>query len=211
MLTILENGEEEQLTVTVLFDGTNFLWRTTTAEAVNRHDRFFVAEDLNFLLAVPESWTSAYRHDRLHRELVGGLPPPLNTRVRTFPNYLHRIMVGPEDSGFIPNMTFDVAPYSSSWRIYAFAHLVANRIQNEMEDTIILERGVFTTAGGMEGMRVKTHRDNYLQMFYIFDAGWADGWNRALIFTGSALIQSTVDYAKIFDASIRSLEFSFWW
>ena len=188
LVTILDRGETERLSVTVFFDGRNFIWEITNTEILataievpDLQEAFFVEEELGFMLPVPESW-----------------------EITSLPGLRHNLLFGPVDNGFAPNIIFEALhnPFTS---IYTFAHWTADNIR-DTPDTVVLERGTFTTARSGDGMRVKTHKDNLVQIFFIFKINS----DVALIITCSAPSQSDIDHVSVFDATVASLEFLAW-
>jgi hypothetical protein len=125
--------------------------------------------------------------------------PPESWQLIDYPGLTFKAIFGPVDNDFAPNINFveEVNPFST---FSTYINTSVNQIRGLGTNNITSEQ--FTTETGMDGIRIETNTEKLLQIYYLFDTG-----QEVFIATCSAPLQSDVDYATIFDNSVRTLEF----
>jgi hypothetical protein len=137
---------------------------------------FYFGENGRFLIYPPESWQAI-----------------------DYPGLTFKVILGPVDNDFSPNINF-VEEGNSFSTFFTYVDVNTNYLREAGAE--IITRDQFITENGMEGIRIKTNTEKLLQIHYLFDTG-----QEVLTVTGSAPLQSHIDYETIFDDSVRTLEF----
>jgi hypothetical protein len=126
--------------------------------------------------------------------------PPESWEVSDLPGLRYKIFIGQVDNNFAPNVHFAEIdnPFS---QFYTYINVIANQLK---EISKVIDRVQFDTENGLKGYKIETNTEKLLQIYYIFDLG-----QTAFTVTCSAPLQSQIDYGKIFDSSVKTLEFVF--
>jgi hypothetical protein len=127
--------------------------------------------------------------------------PPEAWQSINYPGLKYKAIIGPVESEFAPNINFveENNPFNS---FFTYADVASNNMREAKAK--IIDRGKFTTDSGIDGIRIETNTQKLLQIYYLFDTG-----QQIFTVTCSAPLQSDVDYAMVFDNSVKTLEFIF--
>jgi len=130
--------------------------------------------------------------------------PPLNWTVNEIPGLVHRVAVGPTESGFTANINFVSEIFSGTLNSYVNENI--SQMQIFFSEFRIISRTEFRTHSGVVGERVETnnvqHNMHLRQIFYFFPLST----NRFVVITASVLDSVSARFIHIFDESIRTFE-----
>jgi len=160
----------------------------------------------------PSEYVEVVNIDTRHWEFLNGnyyleetrgflVYPPQGWEIASWPDFKYKIIFGPNDNNFAPNISF-VEDRNRFNRFNTFVDVNANHLRDK--GIKITARKKFNTNSGIEGMRLETNTEKLLQIYYIFDLE-----QTAFTVTCSAPLNSQIDYGEIFDFSVRTLEFLF--
>ncbi|HVK02321.1 MAG TPA: hypothetical protein VM490_02535 [Armatimonadaceae bacterium] len=142
-----------------------------------------------------------------HTERAGRFSyyPPKGWRVAEMGGLKYRVVVGPPDGDFAPNL--NVVDQKSKLSLREFAAASKQSLPKMLEEVKVLGEAPFTTRHGRKGYRLTIENrqggKHLRQVFYLFD-GWS---GNKIIFTGTAPAASGPKYDALFDESMRTVRF----
>lgn len=131
--------------------------------------------------------------------------PPKGWKVAELGGLKYKVVVGPPEGDFTPNL--NVVDQKSKLSLKEFAEANKAMLPKVVEDVKVLGEGPFTTRFGRRGYRFAVeNRQNgkhLRQVFYLFD-GWS---GNKIIVTATAPAAVGAKYDALFDESVRTLRF----
>lgn len=127
--------------------------------------------------------------------------PPADWTVRSVPGVKYRVVFGPAQSGFAPNINVVDEEYKGTLDDYVKANLSA--LRTKLGKFRVVEQGEFKTTSGLHGVRMVSdseHSGYHLrQSFYFFDRG-----DTKYVATCSTLAEGGEKLDKIFERAMKS-------
>lgn len=144
---------------------------------------------------------------RRHTETAGGFSfiPPEGWKIRDFPGRKFKVVVGPANEGFAPNINIVDESFDGSLEDYVKANL--NALPKVLKKYRFIKQDDFVTAAGLKGVRVivESEQNSRLlrQSFYFFSKK-----NTKFVITCSASAEEGDKLAPVFDGSMKTFRFA---
>ena len=157
-----------------------FLGCATNGKAIQEEEGRFYERFGGFSIMIPDGWEA---HES--------------------PMLQYKILIGPADNSFTPNINFETEAFVGTTEVYVDA--VIAQLKELLDENIeVLQRGDFVTAKDLKGERVvfnTVQGRQFRQILYCFP-----GKGGKLVATCTVAVESNETYDELFDQTMKTFE-----